>query len=293
MGFPSLIRKLRPDVVIASYDPRFLTNLVGYYAARKLGIKWIWWGHGIRPRDRYHFIYRKMAKMADAVVLYSGHAADKMALIGVPREKIFVAWNAIDTAEIEEYYRAVPFEQRFRILYIGRLIRGKKVDLLIQGFAAALPRLPDDTKLSIIGNGNEERKLKSLVSELRIESNVEFSGKLTSQDQLAPYFNSSFVSVSPGQIGLSAIHSLAYRVPLLVANKEPHGPEITILEEDKNGCYFATNSVNDLARHLIELSDNRARCELMGERGQQSIHNRFNIETMVNSFLDAIKYVLK
>jgi glycosyltransferase involved in cell wall biosynthesis len=293
MGFPSLIRKLRPDVVIASYDPRFLTNLVGYYAARKLGIKWIWWGHGIRPRDRYHFIYRKMAKMADAVVLYSGPAADKMALIGVPREKIFVAWNAIDTAEIEEYYRAVPFEQRFRILYIGRLIRGKKVDLLIQGFAAALPRLPDDTKLSIIGNGNEERKLKSLVSELRIESNVEFSGKLTIQDQLAPYFNSSFVSVSPGQIGLSAIHSLAYRVPLLVANKEPHGPEITILEEDKNGCYFATNSVNDLARHLIELSDNRARCELMGEAGQQSIHNRFNIETMVNSFLDAIKYVLK
>jgi glycosyltransferase involved in cell wall biosynthesis len=293
MGFPSLIRKLRPDVVIASYDPRFLTNLVGYYAARKLGIKWIWWGHGIRPRDRYHFIYRKMAKMADAVVLYSGPAADKMALIGVPREKIFVAWNAIDTAEIEEYYRAVPFEQRFRILYIGRLIRGKKVDLLIQGFAAALPRLPDDTKLSIIGNGNEERKLKSLVSELRIESNVEFSGKLTSQDQLAPYFNSSFVSVSPGQIGLSAIHSLAYRVPLLVANKEPHGPEITILEEDKNGCYFATNSVNDLARHLIELSDNRARCELMGEAGQQSINNRFNVEAMVNSFLDAIKYVLK
>jgi glycosyltransferase involved in cell wall biosynthesis len=86
---------------------------------------------------------------------------------------------------------------------------------------------------------------------------------------------------------------MAYGVPILVAYKEPHSPEIAILEEDKNGCYFAANSVNDLARHLIELSDNRARCELMGERGQQSIHNRFNVEAMVNSFLDAIKYVLK
>jgi len=293
MGFPSLIRKVRPDVVIASYDPRFLTNLVGYYAARKLGIKWIWWGHGIRPRDRYHFIYKKMAKMADAVILYSGPAADKMAQIGIPREKLFVAWNAIDTAEIEQCRRAVPFERRFRVLYIGRLIPEKKVDLLIRGFAAAMSRLPDETKLTIIGNGIEEGKLKSLVSYLRIESNVELPGQLTSQDQLAPYFNSSYVSVSPGYMGLSGIHSLAYGVPILVANKEPHSPEIAILEEDKNGCYFAANSANDLAHHLIELSDNRARCASMGDAGLKLVRDRFNVEAMVNSFLDAINFVLK
>ncbi len=291
--FPNVIRAVRPDVVIAGYDPRFLTNILGYFTARRLGIKWIWWGHGIRPRDRYHFIYKKMADMADAVILYGSSAKEKLSLLGVQNDKLFSALNSIDTTEIDEYYSSIPFDQRNRLLYIGRLIPKKKVDMLIRAFAEAFPSLPRETILTIIGTGPTKVKLQSLCVDFGLQRNVEFTGSLYTQEELSKYINHSFLSVSPGYIGLSAIHSLAYGVPILVADNEPHSPEIEILEKEVNGLYFESNSTVDLARHLTELSNDKVRLSKMGAMGRAIAYERFSVEAMVRSFQKTLDYVLK
>lgn len=291
--FPALIRKLRPDVVIAGYDPRFITNFIGYKVARRLGIKWIWWGHGIRPRDKYHFIYKKMADMADAIILYGSPAKEKLALLGVRKDMLFVAWNSIDTSEIDKYYSPTPYQQRYRILYIGRLVPGKKIGVLIDAFARALSSMSKDTILTLIGDGPERLRLHSICSSHNIFQNVEFTGALYTQDTISPYMNTSFLSISPGPIGLSAIQCLAYAVPLLVADNEPHGPEESVIEEHVNGVYFKSNSVEDLESHLLDLCINREKVAEMGAAGRIAAYERFSVEAMVRSFQKALDYVLK
>src|SRR5581483_7439328 len=145
---------------------------------------------------------------------------------GVPKNKIFVAWNSIDIDEIDSLVQHLPMTRRNRVLFIGRLIPEKKPGLLIEAFANASSRLSSDIVLTLVGDGPERTNLERLVRQFNIDDRVEFVGSTYNQDQLAPYFNTSWISVSPGYIGLSAIHSMAFGVPMLVADKEPHSPEI-------------------------------------------------------------------
>jgi glycosyltransferase involved in cell wall biosynthesis len=290
-GFLRLVDARRFDTVIATYDPRIITNLLGLMKARRCGMRWIWWGHGIRPRGRYRNLYLAMARKADACILYNEAGAEKLASLGIPREKMFIARNSIDTAEIERFAQPVPSECRNRVFYIGRLTNAKKVDLLVAGFAAAANELPEGTVLTIIGDGPERPALQAQADALGIHDKVEFVEGVYDQSALAPYFNRSWISVSPGGIGLSAIHSLAYGIPLLVADNEPHGPEIASVTEGVTGRFFPAGDATALKSALVSLSHDRGAIRDMGDAGIRLIREQYSVEAMVKAFDESIRYV--
>lgn len=292
-GVSHLLRSCRYDVLIAEFNPRIVTNVLAAFQAKRQGLRLIWWGHGIRPRSSWRAVrvYMVLTKMADAFLFYNEAGAEQMVSLGLPREKIFVAWNSVDTGGIEPLRQITPFEGRFRVLSIGRLIAEKKTDLLIRGFAAALPTLSPNTRLTIIGEGPERAKLETLASQCGLGDRVEFIGSLYEQENLAPYFNSAWVSVSPGYIGLSAIHSLAYGLPMLVADNEPHSPEISAIEATVNSLYFRSDDAAGLAQGLTTLASNAAGWEAMSLAARRTIEKRFSISAMAEAFENALQYV--
>ncbi len=294
-GLMRQIRTGKYRVMVAEYNPRVLTNLAACLYAKSLGMQFIWWGHGIRPRTSPKLIplYQKMASLADAMILYSGPGADQLAELGVPREKMFVAWNAIDIDDINAHAQAWEATTRTRVLYIGRLIAEKKIDLLIRAFALALPKLPPEAKLTLVGEGPERQHLEDVVKELKIESKVEFAGSMYGQADLAPYFNTSWVSVSPGYIGLSAIHSLGYGVPMLVADKEPHSPEIAAIEDGVNAQYFTANDPQALADGLVRMASQPGKLAEMSQAGRLRVQQQFSIPAMVQAFEQAVAYACR
>ena len=58
------------------------------------------------------------------------------------------------------------------LLFVGQLIRGKGVQLLLQ----ALARMKAQRTLDIVGTGNMEPKLKALAAELGVGDRVRFRG---------------------------------------------------------------------------------------------------------------------
>ena len=292
-GVLPLLRSGRYETVIAEFNPRILTSILACWSARRRGLKFLWWGHGVRPKsgrvDRG--IYRWLAGLADGLIFYSTQGAEEFVRLGIPREKTFVAWNSLSTEEIEPLVRPAPAEGRTRILYIGRLIAEKKVALLLRGFALAAAHLDPKTVLTIIGEGPEGERLKNLADQLAISGQVEFVGSLYEQSQLAPYFNAAWVSVSPGYIGLSAIHSLAYGLPMLVADTEPHSPEIAAIEDGVNALFFASDDPEALSKAMIELAADRAKQERMSLAARQTVRQHFSIHQMVEAFEEAVRYV--
>ena len=291
-GVLPLLRSGRYTTVVAEFNPRILTNVLACLSARRRGLKFLWWGHGIRPKSgRFERgIYRWLAGLANGLIFYSAAGADEFVRLGIPREKTFVAWNSLSTEEIEPLVQPMPAEGRTRILYIGRLIAEKKVALLLRGFALAAAHLDPNTRLTIIGEGPEGERLKNLAAQLAISGQVEFVGSLYEQAQLASYFNAAWVSVSPGYVGLSAIHSLAYGLPMLVADKEPHSPEITAIEDGVNSVFFASDDPEALSKALVALAGDPARQERMRLAARQSIPQRFSIHQMVEAFEEAVHY---
>lgn len=287
-GLLNHVRVKKWDAMIASLNPRMVLNLVARRAAKKQGTKFIWWGHGIRPGERYQGIYRRLALSADAVILYSGEGKRRLEDLGVPSEKLFVAWNSIDTETISQLRR--DDEERYRILTIGRLIAGKKIDLLLEAFKLALPSLPPAVTVAIVGEGPVEAQLRTLSEELDIADRVEWLGPLYEQVDLAPVFNTSLFSVTTGYVGLSAIHSLAFGVPKVFADSEPHSPEVEALIPGENSAAFQAGSVEALSQIMIDLVSDRARLSAMGLAGAQKVLDQFSVERMVRTFEEAVTF---
>jgi len=291
-GLSHLIASMRYRIVVAEFNPRIVSNLLAFFQARRRGIRFVWWGHGFRPRSGAiaRQIYLWLAARADAIIFYDAQGAEKFVASGMPRDKLFVAWNSIDTQSIDQLLRPWVTEERPNIVCIGRLIPEKKVDLLIQGFAQACPQLNPATKLVLIGDGPTRASLEELVRQNRIEDRVVFVGSVYEEENLAPWFNSAWLSISPGYIGLSAIHSLAFGVPMLVADKEPHSPEIAAIEAGTNSQFFQANNAEDLARNLVELSREPSRLERMSAAALKTVRERFSTGSMIRTFEAALRF---
>lgn len=287
---------LEADIAVLSFNARNLSNLILLIRRKQLGLPVILWGHGISPRPNSPNWVRRfrawMAHQADAVIFYSDEGRRCFVQLGLPQEKLFVAHNSIDVESIRQT-RAKFQAQRQHIFFIGRLIASKKADLLLEAFKRAKPQLPTGTHLIIVGDGPEKTRLESLTQAAQLSQFVEFMGEMTEEADLAPLFARSAVCVSPGYVGLSAIHSLAYGVPLLIADNEPHSPEIEAFVPNENGEYFASNDPDSLAQKLINLMSCPKRLEEMGNHGQDLVESRYSIRHMVDVFSQAFGYALR
>ncbi|MCC7435604.1 MAG: glycosyltransferase [Methanoregulaceae archaeon] len=286
-GLLDHVRSRKWDAMVASFDPRMVLNLMAMRAAKKQGTKFVWWGHGIRPRQKYQSIYRRLAMGADAVILYSGEGKRRLEDLGVPSEKLFVAWNSIDTDTIAQLRRNDI--ERYRILTIGRLVAGKKIELLLEAFKAALPMLPPSIKLTIVGEGPEEGRLRSLADQLSISGRVEWLGAIYDEVALAPLFNSALFTATGGDAGLSIIHSLAYGVPTLVGRGEHHGPEVEVLTPE-NSATFESGDRDGIGKLFADLCENKERLAVMGEAGAKKVLEQFSVSRMVKTFEEAVTF---
>ena len=288
-GLLDAFRQVSPDVVVLALDPREVSNFLVEKAARKTGCKVVWWGHGVRPRGRYRMWYRDMANRGDATLLYYPQGAEVLAQLGVPEDKLFVAWNSIEVEEIADL--GVPFSpDRKTIISVGRMIPEKKVRLMVEGFTYAVEKLGLDARLVIIGEGPDKDRVEELAAKSPARDRIEILGAMYRQTELAPYFNDAYVAVSTGYVGLSAIHCLAYGVPMLAADDEPHSPEIMALKEGENSEFFRANSVEDLAAKLVEMKSDPAKLAAYSASGKEYALSTFSATGMANNIAKAILF---
>jgi len=125
---------------------------------------------------------RAMARFKKIVVI-SEFMKSRLVANGIPKEKVEVRPPVIDSLNAEIRCRgdgensACSAPPRLRVgkldlLYVGQLIRGKGVHLLLE----AMARMKTPRTLDIVGTGNMEPKLKALAEQLGIADRVRFNG---------------------------------------------------------------------------------------------------------------------
>ena len=177
--------------------------------------------------------------------------------------------------------------KRTIFLFVGRVDKEKRVDVLLH----ALHRMDrDDIQLVVAGRGAALNDLQKLADALDLRERLRFTGFI--REDLHVLLNSVDIFTMPSEaelLSLASLEAMACARPVLLANAVAL-PEL--VTPNVNGYLFEPGNVEDAARYMGLLADQRERWEEMGraslERAQyHSLENTIRrYEALYRSSMD-------
>lgn len=278
---------LGADTAVLDLNPRSITAWCLLVARRALRRRTLLWGHihpQAGPGSRTAVLRRSMRRLASGTISYTYRDAAK-AVRDIPGSRVWVAPNSLYKENAIAPAVSVNERPRNAVLYVGRFVPAKRVSLLIEGFATAVRTQPT-MRLILVGGGEDEARLRELADTLGVGGSVEFAGWIDDLQDLLPLYSQSFCSASPGFAGLGLTQSLGFGIPMVVADQEPHSPEIEL--EDSGGVhYFQAGSSADLSKALLRMWATRG--ALPDRALSEYTRVRYSAEAMALGLKDAIE----
>ncbi len=236
------------------------------------------------------FIYSRAAVSLN----YTTLAYDIIPSYGIKRESVFVRHNSTDTETLfatkkEIAQRPAILQPKPRILHIGRLVKWKRVDLLLQAYKSVADRYPD-SELVIIGDGPEKENLIQQSADLGLADKTVFTGAIYDPLILGQYMNESTVYVLAGMGGLSINDAMCFSLPVICSVCD--GTEKDLVINGVNGYFFKEGDANDLANKIDLILSDTDTAKRMGIAGCEVIENKININTVTQRYIDAFNYAM-
>jgi glycosyltransferase involved in cell wall biosynthesis len=279
-GLLSLIIKGNFDKIIFLGDPHFITTWLSIFVNKLAGKESYIWTHGFLNRSGklLDTIKMFMYKLSDGLLLYGNGAKQDLINAGLQSKKIHVIYNSLDYAnqktlrnsiidsDVEKIKQSLFTNPNLlQLMFVGRLTKQKKLDMLINALGILYKR-GHKINLLLIGDGSEKSNLMQLVTEHELNDYVNFYGKSYNENELAPLICSSDICVAPGEIGLTAMHSLGYGTPVITHNnRNKQMPEFEAVIQSKTGMLFEEASIESLmdtknSLQSLNLTEVRVNC---------------------------------
>lgn len=218
----------------------------------------IWlWTHGWYGRESsiQKYIKRLFFSLSDGIAVYGDHARKLMVRNGIGKDKIRVISNSLDfdtQLAIRQHIRkSYIYEKIFGnklpvLIYLGRLTAYKELDRLV----TAVRLLSDrgmSCNLMMVGDGEARKELEDLARTIGIKDKIYFAGECFDEQINAEYLYNADICVSPGNVGLTAIHSLMFGTPVITHDTFIYqGPEFEAIKPEKTGDFFHFKDTGDL-----------------------------------------------
>jgi glycosyltransferase involved in cell wall biosynthesis len=151
--------------------------------------------------------------------------------------------NGIDLTRIRSIS---PSSESWDIIFVGRLIKEKHADLLIQAVTLLQYKNPD-IRVVIIGEGPEYVTIKNLINDKKIIPPIHMYGFYRNHDDLIAQLKSSKVFVLPSTregFGITALEALACGLPVITVDHPANAVRDLITE---NNGFLCSLSAQDLA----------------------------------------------
>jgi glycosyltransferase involved in cell wall biosynthesis len=142
-----------------------------------------------------------------------------------------------------------PSAERSDIIFVGRLIKEKHVDLLVRAIGILSFEQPD-IRLLIIGEGPEQDAITKIIQELSLQDRIILRGFQVNHDEIISRMKSAKVFVNPSTregFGITALEALACGIPVVTLDHPANA--IRDLINVKNG-FTCSLSEKDLAETI-------------------------------------------
>jgi glycosyltransferase involved in cell wall biosynthesis len=136
------------------------------------------------------------------------------------------------------------------LMFVGRLTKVKHLDLILEAMGI-LREQGEYYNLALVGDGEQRVRLEALSHELRLDKQVWFFGACYDEVQLGELIFNSDLCVSPGNVGLTAMHMMVFGTPVLTHNDFSwQMPEFEAIHDGSTGAYFERGNVYSLANAI-------------------------------------------
>ncbi|MGZ7134181.1 MAG: glycosyltransferase family 4 protein, partial [Halobacteriota archaeon] len=273
--------KVLPPLLNADYDvidcnqfpylPCFSGKIASIIKRKPLVITWLevwdaYWSEylGIISGSVGRIIERLTMRLPDGIVAISQKTRGDLIKCKVRPERIDVIPVGID---LERIIKIAPASSATDVLFAGRLIHEKRVDLLLNAIAIAKTEVPM-ISCAIIGDGPERGALEDLAATLGLEKNVTFIG-FVDQDGLTAHMKASKVFVLPSVregFGLVIIEANACRLPVISIKHEMSAVR-ELVQDGVNGFLISKISPREIAAAILKIVRDDALREELAENG--------------------------
>jgi glycogen(starch) synthase len=252
-------------------------------------------------------IEKTASDSADQVVTVSNAMKYDLMTHGWNGDKINVVWNGVDPSKYDPNKYTKKDAQMIRrkyqidedenmVLFVGRLTHVKGALELVNSMVEVQKRSPK-TKLVILGIGEQENEIQSLVNNLGLTHNVKLQFEFVSEEERIQHYVASDVCVFPSKyepFGIVSLEAMAMAKPVVVGARGvvgfaeqviPNGPE-------KCGVHVNGGDPMDIAWGINEVLRDKEEAKAWGLNGRRRVLDCFTWDEAVSDTLKVYEKVI-
>jgi glycosyltransferase involved in cell wall biosynthesis len=255
------------DVHVYWGEAHRLSTWISAVFSRILGKQVVFWGHGIYGNEGRlkGWVRRSFYRLSNVLLVYSDYGKDLLVERGFASNRIYVIKNSLDCQKQNEFFfkkksraelaKLELFSEQDRVLiFIGRLEPQKRLQMLLEALVILNRGAEEHYKLLVIGAGSQRASLLQLAEGLNVSSDVVFYGACYDDEILAPLIMMADVCVSPGEVGLTAMHSLIYGTPVVTHDDfAEQMPEFEAICPGVSGAFYEHGDLGDLCAKIEQV----------------------------------------
>lgn len=286
------IKEFAPDIIHAHYATSY--GLIGAMSKFHPFVISAW-GTDVMKFPQKNFINKSILKhnlkTADAICATSHTIKDY--LKPVTNKAVHVIPFGVDINVFRKREVASLFDKgTFVIGCIKALEELYNIDILIRAFAVLKQKhLNKKIKLIIIGVGSEESELKALVTELNLNEDVTFTGRIAFSE-VSNYFNMLDVLVNISDyesFGVSVIEAMACEKPVVATNT---GGLKEIIENDNYGSLVEIKNVEQTANSIEKYLLDENLKHLVGLKSREKVIQKYNWDDNIKEMISVYNQLL-
>lgn len=297
----SMKKYLRENIgrfdIIHLHNFRTYQNIIVHKYAKKYNVPYILQAHGSVPKIIekkglkciYDMTYgNRLLKDASKVVAVSNIEVSQYLQMNIPPEKIVTIPNGIDIDSFKElpkkgnFRRKYNINEKYMILYLGRLHEIKGINFLIKAYAKLVLEEKDVILILAGPDDGYLHKAKSLVDELNLKNKVKFIGFINGIEKIAAYADAD-VLVYPSIFeifGLVPFEAIMCDTPVIVTENCGCGE---LIKESKSGYLVEYGDVNCLKEKMKAILEHPEKSKKFVSNGKKFIYNNLSWKNVVKN----------
>jgi len=236
-----------------------------------------------------HFIVKQM----DKIITPSFYLKKIVSQFVTKPEKIQVIYNALE--EIDCNLSKAEARQKLgytgKVLFsMARLTPWKGYESLIEVMSKLIEKF-GNIKLIIVGDGPMMEKLKTQITNYKLQDYVELVGSISHQETGKYFKGADLFVLNTGYEGLSHVllEALAMKLPAVVSNI---GGNPEIIEDGKNGYLFEFDNKQEMVEKISDLLFNETKQQEFVEAGTEKL-KQFTFDRMLDDSKELLKSMVK
>ncbi|GAB4268866.1 glycosyltransferase family 4 protein [Thermincola ferriacetica] len=207
----------------------------------------------------------------------------------LPGDKIRIIPNGVEPEDFQAP-ASIREERGKMIFFIGRLVREKGVQVLLEAAPRILSQYPD-TRIVIAGKGPYEDYLRAIAHGLGLNGKVEFAGYVNDMQRNRLYQQAT-VAAFPSlyePFGIVALEAMAAKTPVVVGDT---GGLREIVEHGVDGLKCYPGSAQSLADNILAVFNDPGLAQRLKKAGYEKVIKKYSWDAIAGQTAEVYKEIV-